>query len=340
MLSVKTALPSEEMNLGSSSLSPKTSLSKIASFFNEAAESIRQTLTDSEHALVKFQQKTVLIVEQYECDLSKLNQDLSKFAMVSPTQRKEECSTITDHALNFHLNCQTATLDQEVFTLPTEDNETDFEEKEDQDDNWSPTEESSTISSLVTCNQEHKHFSREKMLRSLTEMNENEIKLQKQLQFLEENAPASARDDCSTSSKEQLQLSLEQCQRQNCEAIAAMVSNYRPRCSKSRLHASNSEKKLKGLGFQFPTIESILRGTNSEDTNIENKDIPKSIEAEEGSAEQGSRLNDDTPTGKDGGSSPDSSTNYTEDYWNKEGLENNRTELFCSNDDFLPIPTK
>eukprot|EP00590_Aulacoseira_subarctica_P008598 CAMPEP_0172421866 /NCGR_PEP_ID=MMETSP1064-20121228/8093_1 /TAXON_ID=202472 /ORGANISM="Aulacoseira subarctica , Strain CCAP 1002/5" /LENGTH=260 /DNA_ID=CAMNT_0013162475 /DNA_START=418 /DNA_END=1200 /DNA_ORIENTATION=- len=260
--------------------------------------------------------------------------------MVSPTQRKEECSTITDHALNFHLNCQTATLDQEIFTLPPEDDETDFEEKEDQNDDWSRAEESSATSSVVTCNQEQKHFSREKMLRSLTEMNENEIKLQKQLQFLEDNAPVSAGDECSTSSKEQLQLSLEQCQRQNCEAIAAMVSNYRPRCSKSRLHASNSEKKLKGLGFQFPSIESILRGTNSENITIENKDIPKSIETKEGSAEQGSRLDDDIPTGKDGCWCPDNSTNYNEDYGDKEGLENNHTELFCSDDDFLPIGTK
>jgi hypothetical protein len=46
-----------------------------------------------------------------------------------------------------------------------------------------------------------------------------------------------------------------------------MVNDYRPTSNaKSRLHESKVEKKLKGLGFKFPSIESILKSAELPET--------------------------------------------------------------------------
>lgn len=282
-----TSLPNELVAPGRRALSPTSIFTKISSVFSEAEESIQQILHHSEAILADFQQKSVHIVQQYECDVSKLDEEPSS-NFSSLIERNEASNVLsssrTDQdALKFHFN------GQEIFALPPEDGistagsssgTTSSEVKEDKQDesSWTTEKSSSNTSSLcTTLNIEQKHYSREKILCSLTEMKDMELKLQEQLQSFEKLSGNKITDEGTKGEEyQELQLAFEQCQRQNCDTIAAMVNDYRPtRNAKSRLHESKVEKKLKGLGFKFPSIESILKSAELPETFVGNSEIPK-----------------------------------------------------------------
>jgi hypothetical protein len=234
--------------------------SKISSVFNEAEESIQKLLLHSETILAEFREKSVHIVRQYETDLSNIDEH-----QISNWETGEMESSREMHEL------------PPIEDLSTAASSSNSEVKEDkqEDISWATETSSSNSSSFTTAfNLEQKHYAREKILSNLTELKDMEVKLQEKLLSYNSESLKSGDTEMEGEQYQELQQALEQCQQQNCEAISAMVNEYRP-CKnvKSRLHESKTERTLKSLGFKFPTIDSILKSADSQDnlTGISHK---------------------------------------------------------------------
>lgn len=247
-------LGAELMASGRKAISPTSIFTKISSIFNEAEESIQELLLHSETLLAEFQEKSAHIVQQYETDLSNIDErriSNPETGDMESLREKHELPPIED------VSSAASSCNSEM--------------KEDKQEDSSYTTEisSSNSSSLTTAfNLEQKHHAREKILSNLTELKDMEEKLQEKLLSCTANSE-NMNSDGNVMKGEQyqeLQQALELCQQQNCEAISAMVNEYRPcRRYKSRLQESKTERMLKSLGFKFPTIDSILKSAESQD---------------------------------------------------------------------------
>ncbi len=229
-------------------ISPTSIYTKISSIFNETEESIKELLLHSRTLLAKFQEKSAHIVQQYETDLSNIDEH-----HISNAETREVESLRERHEL------------PPIEDVSSDPCNCDSEVKEDKQDDSSYTTEitSSNSSSLtIAFNLEQKHHAREKIISNLTDLKEMEEKLQEKLLSYTANSENMKSDGIvmKVEQYQELQQALEQCQQQNCEAISAMVNEYRPcRTYKSRTQESKRERMLKSLGFRFPTIDSILK---------------------------------------------------------------------------------
>jgi hypothetical protein len=245
-------LGAELITSGRKVISPTSIFTRISSVFNEAEESIQQLLLHSETLLAEFQQKSVHIVQQYETDLSNIDEHQISNWDTGETESSREMHELPP---------------MEDMSTAASSSNSEVKEDKQEDSSWATEISSSNSSSFTKAfNLEQRHCAREKILSNLTELKDMEVKLQEKLLSYNSENLKSGNHETTGEQYQELQQALEQCQQQHCEAISEMVNEYRPyKNFKSRLHESKTERTLKSLGFKFPTIDSILKSADSQD---------------------------------------------------------------------------